>query len=128
MPILKSGVAEGGIEFENSFVTSSLCCPSRASFLTGLYTHNHDVWTNLAPDGGATKFDDLSTIASWLDDAGYNTGFIGKYMNDYDKIALHISPGWNDWRVFSDRATKYFDYNLNENGVINSYGVTKMII
>jgi len=121
MPILKKRLAGEGIEFVNSFVTTSLCCPSRAGLLTGQYTHNHNLWGNLPPDGGATDFKDGSTVAVWLKARGYATNYIGKYMNDYDKINKYIPPGWDDWYVFADPATKYYNYRLNENGVLKSY-------
>src|SRR5262245_54714598 len=72
-----------GTTFDNSFVSLSLCCPSRASFLTGLYPHNTGVLTNEPPDGGVTAFDDSSTVATWLQSAGYFTGHVGKYLNHY---------------------------------------------
>jgi len=123
MPIVTERLIGEGTYFSNSFVTTSLCCPSRSSFLTGLYTHNHGVWTNEAKTGGgATKFSDKSTIATWLHDAGYSTGAIGKYMNEYGKLSPYIPPGWDDWHVFSKEPISYYSYKLNENGQIIQYG------
>ena len=92
-----------GITFNNAFVTYSLCCPSRATFLRGQYPHNHQIIGNSLPEGGAGKFRSLgpdgdgSTIATWLDDAGYQTKYIGKYMNSYGGI--RVPPGWDEWYV-----------------------------
>lgn len=117
-------VAERGLNFTNSFVTTSLCCPSRASFLTGQYAHNHGVLENTPPNGGVTKLDDTSTLATWLHDAGYTTGLIGKYLNGYgNDMSPDIPPGWDDWRVFSTGASaSYYNYNLNENGKLVWHG------
>ena len=83
-----------GTTFENAYVTYSLCCPSRATILRGQYPHNHDIIGNGLPEGGEEKFRNLgldqSTIATWLNDAGYQTKLIGKYMNGYRR-SLHAS-------------------------------------
>ena len=92
-------MASTGTSFDNAYVTYSLCCPSRASILRGQYPHNHGILGNHQPLGGAPKFrsagQDRSTIATWLDGAGYQTKYIGKYMNDYDD--LYKPPGWDEW-------------------------------
>lgn len=95
MPKLEKFVAARGTTFSNAFVTTSLCCPSRASVLTGKYVHNHTVYTNKPPAGGAPKFrssgEAKSTVATWLDEQGYETIMIGKYLNYYD--GTYIPPG-----------------------------------
>lgn len=125
MPILQQELIGKGVNFTNAFVTTPLCCPSRASILTGQYAHNHGVLTNKPPDGGVELFDDSSTLATWLQDAGYRTSFIGKYLNGYERISPYIPPGWDDWRVFaaSTQPHRYYrNYDLNENGEIIHYG------
>src|SRR3989344_6521810 len=124
MPTVKNRLIGEGITFTNSFVTPSLCCPSRSSFLTGLYAHNHGVLTNSYPDGGVEKFNDNSTLATWLKGAGYSTSLIGKYLNGYgnNRNPPFIPPGWTNWHVFL--GTKYYDYDLYENGVTNHFGST----
>ena len=57
MPNVKTLIADQGVTFDNSFVSYSLCCPSRSTFLTGQYAHNHGVWGNTAPNGGYYKLD-----------------------------------------------------------------------
>jgi N-acetylglucosamine-6-sulfatase len=80
-------LADEGTTFENAFVTDPLCCPSRATILRGQYAHNHRIVGNWRPQGGAEKFRDLghedSTVATWLQEEGYRTVLVGKYMNDY---------------------------------------------
>src|SRR3546814_7941787 len=87
MPKTKALIEEQGAAFDNYFVTYSFCCPSRATMLRGQYAHNHRIQGNVLPTGGARKFralgHDRSTIATWLQAAGYRTGLLGKYMNDY---------------------------------------------
>ena len=77
MPVLDR--AAGFARFNSYYDNNPLCCPTRATLLTGLYSHHTGVETNLdAPD-----FDDSSTLATWLDEAGYETGLFGKYLNNY---------------------------------------------
>jgi N-acetylglucosamine-6-sulfatase len=83
MPTFQRLFVSGGMRFRESFVTNSLCCPSRATFLTGQYSHNHNALTNLIINGAVTAFDDRSTIATWLQGGGYRTGHIGKYLHLY---------------------------------------------
>jgi N-acetylglucosamine-6-sulfatase len=66
VPETRRLVGNRGMEFENAFVTFAMCCPSRASILTGLYPHNHRVFTNEAPEGGEPGFRHLdnSTLAT----------------------------------------------------------------
>jgi len=123
MPKLKSLVADRGTTFANFFVTNSLCCPSRASFLTGKYVHNHGVFTNSFPPGGFQKFHDTggesSTVATWLKTKGYRTMLAGKYLNGYrDGKAMAVPPGWDEWyATLQDEETySYYFFSINENG------------
>ncbi len=122
MPTVRDVLMKNGVNFENGFVTTPLCCPSRASILTGEYAHNHGVHSNRAPDGGATKFDDSSTIASWLNEAGYKTAYYGKYLNEYEALQPYgyVPPGWDDWAVLLD--AEFINYNMSVNGTIVKHG------
>jgi len=84
-----------GVKFNNAIVPNSLCCPSRASILTGKFSHSTGIYTNTPPLGGAPMFGPSSTLATWLHDAGYHTGMFGKYLNEYE-FAQGIPPGWDD--------------------------------
>jgi len=127
MPILERELIGKGINFTQGFVTTPLCCPSRASILSGQYAHNHDVLENRPPRGGAAKFDDTSTIATWLKQAGYRTAYIGKYLNFYDDIQPlgYVPPGWDEWHAVLD-GTKphqlYLNYTMSVNGEVVQYG------
>jgi arylsulfatase A-like enzyme len=122
MPNVRRLLGGHGITFRNAFVTTSLCCPSRAGILTGRSSRHTGVFGNLPPNGGAVSFDHRSTLATWLDDAGYTNGFVGKYLNDYQSIAHFVPPGWDEWAAVTTSALKYFDYVLNENGRFIPYG------
>lgn len=124
MPNVRRKLVRKGTKFENGYVSNSLCCPSRTSILTGQYSHGTGVYTNHLPNGGFRKFEDESTVATWLDDAGYRTGLIGKYLNSYNR-PRYVAPGWDEWRVFSSdegQGGAFYDYELSINGQTKEYG------
>ena len=126
MPEIGALLAEGGASFENAFVSQSLCCPSRATMLTGLYAHNSGIKGNKLPHGGFEKFRDEGgeeeTIATRLQDEGYRTAYLGKYLNEYGADdPTHVPPGWDEWYGKLNE-TKLYDYGINENGEEVSYG------
>jgi arylsulfatase A-like enzyme len=125
MPQTRALLAEHGVTFTNSFVDFSLCCPSRASWMTGEDAHNHRIIGNTkATGGGYAKFapHEGNTVSVWLQAAGYRTAFMGKVMNGYGKLdPTHVLPGWDRWVGAAGR-TEYFDYDLNEDGIIVHYG------
>jgi arylsulfatase A-like enzyme len=105
-------------------VNYSLCCPSRSTFLTGEYEHNHGVLMNAGPTGGFARFESLhghNNLAVWLHGAGYRTAMIGKYLNGYVNDPL-VPPGWSDWSAAAPDVQKVYDYSLNENGTLADYG------
>jgi arylsulfatase A-like enzyme len=130
MPKLKALIGDQGVTFSNYFVPESLCCPSRATTLRGQYPHNTKVLTNDPPFGGFAKFNNLgeekSTIAVWLQEAGYRTMLAGKYLNGYPgkNGVAYIPPGWSEWYSSSKGKFAYDEYNytLNENGQQVAYG------
>lgn len=120
MATVQARIRREGTIFANSFVVNSLCCPSRATLLTGNYSHTTGIWTNSGRHGGFSNFDASSTIATWLHDAGYLTGLFGKYLNGYDGVT--IPPGWDRWVVFAQPQGSFYDYQVNEDGVIDHRG------
>ncbi|HEY7215974.1 MAG TPA: sulfatase [Thermoanaerobaculia bacterium] len=129
MPRTRDLLARQGMTFTQHVVPLSLCCPSRASILTGLYPHNHKVYTNFPPDGGFERFDELrheeATLATALHAAGYRTALFGKYLNGYpgEEGGTYVPPGWDEWAspVHGSPYASY-NYTLNENGKTVKYG------
>ena len=108
---VKRRIASRGTTFRNAFATFPLCCPSRATYLTGQYAHNHNVRHNVPPEGGVTAFvDDDETTVVALREAGYRTGWIGKYLNGYSKYwndTGYVPPGYDVWRPLISGFTAY---------------------
>jgi len=137
MPALEENFVAKGTNFANMFVTTSWCCPSRATLFTGQYSHNHKVYTNSRPLGGVIRFDDSSTLATWMQAAGYRTGLVGKYLNNYgndkdpstpvDDVG-YVPPGWDDWQVLMGQNTDglrdfaMYNYAIIDNGRLVRYG------
>ena len=98
MPIVERELVQKGVKFTNAVVTTPLCCPFRASFLSGGYTSDDAfVRDNGLPNGGAALFDDTDTIATMVKEKGYATGLIGKYLNGYGLISPRVPPGWSSF-------------------------------
>ncbi|MFI5935358.1 sulfatase [Actinoplanes sp. NPDC051494] len=125
MPQVRA-MRRAGTSFTNYTVTDSLCCPSRASMLTGKFPHNTGVFTNSGPDGGLGAFNrhgnHRSTFATDLQSAGYRTALMGKYLNRYHpRAGQAVPPGWSEWAVAGSAYSQY-DYDLAENDRIVHYG------
>lgn len=125
MPKLHKILREGGTEFLNYFVTTALCCPSRATIIRGQYCHNTGIWDNgdlnnaTFLSGGYAKWIanglDRSTIATMMHAAGYETFLVGKYLNGYsDQHAADVPPGWDHWHGMTD--TAYFGPHFSDQG------------
>jgi arylsulfatase A-like enzyme len=101
-----------GVHYPNAFVTTPLCCPSRASILTGQYAHNHGVEDNQKP----FNLDQNATLQRYLQDAGYRTGLVGKYLNGWNPATS--PPHFDRWSLFSplEFAPGYRNNVFNVNG------------
>jgi N-acetylglucosamine-6-sulfatase len=106
-PNARRYVRDRGLDFRNSFSPYPLCCPARASFLLGKYAHNHGVLYHEAPYGFGA-LDDHLTIGNRMQDAGYATALVGKYLNRYGEQPSRVTggpsehyvpSGWTDWMV-----------------------------
>ncbi|NUN04092.1 MAG: sulfatase-like hydrolase/transferase, partial [Bryobacteraceae bacterium] len=91
-------MAREGLHFQNAFVTTALCSPSRASVLTGVYAHKHRIVDNNTPIPKGTTF-----FPSYLEKAGYKTGFFGKWHMGADSDAPQ--PGFSKWVSFRGQGT-----------------------
>ena len=117
-------LTDRGTTFDSSYVSFALCCPSRATFLTGQYAHNHRVLSNTPPFGGYGRLRGRNTLPVWLQQAGYQTVLVGKYLNGYgDRRPREIPPGWTEWYgAVNHSAYRYYGYVMNENGRLVKYG------
>jgi N-acetylglucosamine-6-sulfatase len=151
MPKLRALIAEQGVTFINSFVDCPLCAPSRASFFTGQAAHNHGIKANNPLDNGGWagfKPKEADALPVWLNQAGYKTSLLGKYLNRYGQQSTWgawlawggnlvnvqfkgatignprdwVPPGWDLWYAFTGTRARYFDYQVNENGTILAFG------
>ena len=116
-----------GTVFEEAIASFPLCCPSRATHLTGQYAHNHGVLHNSGPFGGYKRLAHANTLPVWLQRAGYRTVHIGKFLNQYGiRNPTDVPPGWSEWYASVDPSTYFFyGYTLNENGLLYTYGLDR---
>lgn len=130
MPNVNALLAAEGVTFSNATVSNALCCPSRASILKGAYPHTTRVYANsVGPNGPfGGSFSDSSTIATWLDDAGYRTALVGKYFNAYTpERASYVPPGWDRWVAFATNDVgggMYWNYDLSVDGSLVHRGTS----
>ena len=128
MPRTRKLLGDQGTAFRRAYVNVSLCCPSRATILTGRYAQNTGVHRNGGTGGGYHAFaangNEQSTIGVALSAAGYRTALIGKYLNGYPSSGdrSHVPPGWSTWAAGMDDIYGQFDYKLNVNGNEEAYG------
>jgi N-acetylglucosamine-6-sulfatase len=109
-----------GTTFSEFVVTTPLCCPSRATFLTGQYGHNNGILANRP--GYPDLVDKQSTLPVWLRRAGYRTIHIGRYLNGYKQFGSHaVAPGWDEWYSALE-PRNYYNYDLEVNGDTVHYG------
>jgi arylsulfatase A-like enzyme len=109
-----------GTSFPNGFATTPQCCPSRASIMSGRYAHNHGVQDN----PGVANLDQERTLQAVLQSAGYRTGFVGKFLNNWDPSVP--PPHFDDWAMHG-RGNYYFGGTWNINDavrVVDEYSTT----
>jgi N-acetylglucosamine-6-sulfatase len=125
MPYTKQLLAERGMTFTNAVASSSWCCPFRATMLLGQYAHNHGVFSNGPPDGGAPRFfargHDKRTFAVWLHEAGITTALVGKLLNHYRLNEFGAPPGWSHVALV-DNAHASYNYDLLTHDGLVHYG------
>jgi N-acetylglucosamine-6-sulfatase len=123
LPKTRALLGGRGTTFANSFASYPLCCPSRATLLTGQYPHNHGVRANAPPLGGYPRLDHSNTLAVWLQAAGYYTAHVGKYLNGYGTNSPAPPPGWSRWFGLMDPSTyRLYGYKVSVDGVPVQFG------
>jgi N-acetylglucosamine-6-sulfatase len=113
-----------GTRFTRGYVSSPLCCPSRAGFLTGAYPHNSGVFDNTPGYAGLRR--PTRTLYTWLHDAGYRTALIGRFLLNYEQVAggpaPPAPPGVDEWFGFAQDQTRYFSAPFSDNGTLATLG------
>src|SRR4051794_40149998 len=125
MPHVKKLLAEQGTTFKDAVDSFPLCCPSRATFITGQYAHNHGVVGNFYPYGWYGMKGRANTLPAWLQKAGYQTALIGKWLNGYGAKDAHgeVPKGFDIWRGLLDvSAYDYQNFVMNQNGHLKTWG------
>lgn len=98
MPSVQENLVRQGVNFTQAIVNTPMCCPTRGSLLSGGFlAKNTGVLSNASPNGGVGAFRDAASLGVVLQQAGYQTALIGKYMNEYPDLAPYIPPGWNSF-------------------------------
>ena len=141
--VLKDEIIDRGTTFTEFFNTTPLCCASRTSYLTGQYSHNHGIYGNnynaTGGNGGWRRFWELghehNSLGGWMQDAGYRTVLIGKFLNQYPNLPgdfvpeTYVPAGWDEWYAEFNNETfvppepefSYSSFRMNENGTVVEY-------
>jgi N-acetylglucosamine-6-sulfatase len=120
MPYTLGNVAGAGTTFNNTIATNPLCCPSRATMITGQYSHNNGVMNN--KPGYPALSDKKNVLPSWLRASGYYTAHVGRYLNEYPHgRKSKPAPGWDSW-VAALEPRGYLSYELRVNRKTVEFG------
>ena len=125
MPNVQRLLAGKGTTFADAIDSFPLCCPARATFITGQYAHNHRVNGNFHPYGWYGMKGRKNILPAWLQQAGYRTALIGKWLNGYGALDAHgeVPAGFDIWRGLLDvSAYDYFNFVMNRDGKLRSWG------
>jgi arylsulfatase A-like enzyme len=125
MPNVERLLAKRGTTFADAVDSFPLCCPSRATFITGQYAHNHGVVGNFWPYGWYGMKHRGNTLPHWLQKSGYRTALIGKWLNGYGARDAHgeVPRGFDIWRGLLDvSAYDYFNFVMNQDGKLKTWG------
>jgi N-acetylglucosamine-6-sulfatase len=125
MPNVRRLLAARGTTFADAVDSFPLCCPSRATFVTGQYAHNHGVGGNFYPYGWYGFKRRSNILPAWLRTAGYRTALIGKWLNGYGARdgRGEVPAGFDVWRGLLDvSAYDYFNFVMNRDGRLKTWG------
>lgn len=129
LPRVTRLIGDAGVTFTRAYASYPVCCPARATFFTGQYAQNHHVLC-LYPScgGGYGRLNQRDYLPVWLEDAGYTTAHIGKFLNGYGKEeGTPLDPnGWTEWYGLVDHSTyRMWGYKIREKGPGDDEGTTK---
>ena len=119
LPRVRRLLGEQGVTFSEFTAPQPLCCPSRAQLLTGQYAQNNGVRTNSGPFGGYDQLKPETALPVWLQEVGYNTAMVGKYLNGYkgaDAKAGGNEVGWDHWDPTIKQIYQYEGYTQHNDG------------
>jgi N-acetylglucosamine-6-sulfatase len=126
MPRARALLIDRGLRFSSAFATTPVCCPARATIHTGSYPHNSGIFSGTPPDGGYSVFakngSEERSVSVRLQQAGYATAFIGKYLNGYEKDPELVPPGWDEWFGLAGDFLDGYTYEANHAGRMESFG------
>ena len=125
MPHTKRLIVKQGTSFSNAIDSFPLCCPARATFISGQYAHNHGVAGNFYPFGRYGMKGRANTLPRWLQKSGYRTALIGKWLNGYGAKDAHgeVPTGFDIWRGRLDvSAYDYYNFVMNQDGHLKTWG------
>jgi N-acetylglucosamine-6-sulfatase len=125
MPKTRRLLARQGTSFADAVDSYPLCCPARATFITGQYAHNHEVAGNFHPYGWYGMKDRANILPAWLQRVGYRTALVGKWLNGYGARdgRGEVPRGFDIWRGLLDvSAYDYYNFVMNRNGALWSWG------
>src|SRR3954452_12657128 len=125
MPHVRKVIGAKGTSFRNAVDSFPLCCPARATFITGQYAHNHGVAGNFYPYGWYGMKHRGNIVPAWLQRVGYKTALIGKWLNGYGARDAHgeVPKGFDIWRGLLDvSAYDYYNFVMNLDGRLKAWG------
>ena len=127
MKTVESELAAKGVTFTDNFATYPLCCPSRTTFLTGEYAHNHRVESNNPPGGGypgyLKKVNPSRTLGVELQATGYRTGYVGKFLNEFaPQPGTPVPPGWDTFDgLIGTTEYEMYGYSIDQDGTTKQF-------
>lgn len=116
MPRTRRTIGAHGATFDEGISSNPMCCPARATLLTGSESHNNGVWSNTQPNGGYDGLRPGSRLPEWLQDAGYRTAFLGKHLNGFRADEASREPGWDVLDALVKGVYSYRSFTTWNNG------------